>query len=188
MSTLEQLKSQIRSLSLPREFSKDSAKVFACQLTERTINTLKAHSNLRKVSAVSHLEPGEQARYTIGSALDGSIYVLPRAGMVPQNFIAMSGDEVYIPTFNITASVEWGLRNIEFERYDLVNKAIKQSIKQLIDYEDESLFRLLVPAACSHIDNTHEKSETITVPRNHSFNIKVVHSMINTFKEREACD
>lgn len=63
-------------------------------------------------------------------------WMLPRMGEIPQNFIV--GDDIIIPTFEVTSSVEWKLSYVRDGRIDVVTEAIEQMRNAIIRQEEQA--------------------------------------------------
>jgi hypothetical protein len=103
----------------------------------------------RQLFAVETLEPGSQASYPVADDFEAPIFILPRFGYVPQNFIEAPGEEVYVPLFTVGTSFDWTLRYAREGRVDIAQRAMRNAARSMVDYEEESAWRLLAPAATS---------------------------------------
>jgi hypothetical protein len=77
------------------------------------------------------------------------VWVLPGLGYVAQNFIEGIGEEVFVPTFTIDASADWKINYARDSRVDIAQRAAAKVAKELAGYEEESGWRVIMPAATS---------------------------------------
>lgn len=101
----------------------------------------------RRMCAVDILEPGAQASYPVADDFDIPIFILPKVGSVPRNFVELAGEEVFLPTFRLAAACDFAMKYVREGRTDVVDRAIRGVAQSIISYEEESFFRLLAPAA-----------------------------------------
>jgi len=77
------------------------------------------------------------------------VWVLPGLGRAAQNFIEGVGEEVFVPTFTVNASGDWKLSYATDSRIDIAARVAARVAKDLINYEEECGWRVIVPAATS---------------------------------------
>ena len=111
------------------------------------LQKVKDMSLARQLFAVEALEAGAQASYPIADDFEAPIFVLPKFGYIPQNYIEAPGEEVYVPTFSVGTSFDWSLRYARDGRIDIAQRAMRNAAIAIADYEEESAWRLLAPAA-----------------------------------------
>ena len=105
---------------------------------------VEENSLARKLAKVDYLEPGQQAAYKILE--DSPVYILPKVGAIPRNYLETgAGGEIYVPTFTVAGACEYPLTEAEDE--EVVNRAYQETANTIVGYENESLMRVLVPAA-----------------------------------------
>ena len=66
-----------------------------------------------------------------------------------QNFVEGIGEEVYVPTFTISASGDWKLTYARDSRIDVAVRVANRAAKDLANYEEECGWRVIMPAATS---------------------------------------
>jgi len=103
----------------------------------------------RQLFAVQPLDPGAQASYPLADDFDVPVFVLPKVGAVPRNFVELAGEEIVVPTFRLGTSCEWALRYAREGRIDIAERCMRNAARAIIDYEEQSAWRLLAPAATS---------------------------------------
>lgn len=124
-------------------------KAFAQALTTPILQAVERESIMRELFAVERLGPGAQASYPVAEDFEIPVWVLPGLGYVAQNFIEGIGEEVYVPTFTIDASGDWKLTYARDSRIDIAARAAEKAAKAIADYEEESGWRVIMPAATS---------------------------------------
>ena len=124
-------------------------KAFAAALTTPILQAIERESIMRRLFAVERLGPGAQASYPVAEDFEIPVWVLPGLGYVAQNFIEGIGEEVYVPTFTIDASGDWKLTYARDSRVDIAARAAEKAAKAIADYEEESGWRVILPAATS---------------------------------------
>lgn len=77
------------------------------------------------------------------------VWILPGLGYMAQNFIEGIGEDVYIPTFSINASGDWKVTYARDSRIDIPMRAANAAAKAIADFEEESGWKVILPAACS---------------------------------------
>jgi hypothetical protein len=172
MSTKEDLKRLLPFCS--EAINKKRQEEFLATLTDRIRNTVKAHSTLRRVTEERVLDLGEQAEYPIKAK--SNIHILPKIGEVPLCFMETIDDVMFVPTFRIATALDWAPRYVTGNRLDVIEKAIKEAVNKLIGYEEESLFRLLTPAA-TNIFKQKDKEY-------YSFSIDIIKSLADNLEEQ----
>ncbi len=124
-------------------------KAFAAALTTPILQAVERDSIMRQLFAVERLGPGAQASYPIAEDFEIPVWVLPGLGYVAQNFIEGIGEEVFVPTFTIDAAGDWKLTYARDSRIDIPARAAEKAAKGISDYEEESGWRVILPAATS---------------------------------------
>ena len=122
---------------------------FASALTTPILQKIDLESIMRQLFAVERLGPGAQAVYPVAEDFEIPVWVLPGLGYVAQNFIEGIGEEVFVPTFTIDASADWKVTYARDSRVDIAARAASKAAKALADYEEESGWRVIMPAATS---------------------------------------
>jgi hypothetical protein len=144
----EQLKALFKETASAGENS-EAKKALAQAISVPILQEVRDASLARQLFAVEPLEPGAQASYPIADDFEAPVFILPKLGRVPQNHIEAPGEEVYVPTFNIGTSFDWSLRYARDGRIDIAQRAMRNAARAIIDFEEESAWRLLAPAATS---------------------------------------
>jgi len=124
-------------------------KAFAAALTTPILQKIEQESIMRKLFAVEILGPGAQAVYPVAEDFEIPVWVLPGLGRVAQNFIEGIGEEVYVPTFTVDTAGDWKLTYARDSRIDIPQRAAEKAAKGIADYEEESGWRIILPAATS---------------------------------------
>jgi len=127
-------------------------RAFAAALTTPILQAVERDSIMRQLFAVERLGPGAQASYPIAEDFEIPVWVLPGLGYVAQNFIEGIGEEVYVPTFTIDAAGDWKLTYARDSRIDIPARAAEKAAKAISDYEEESGWRVILPAATSRFN------------------------------------
>lgn len=122
---------------------------FAAAIRVPILQEVRMQSVMRGIFAEENLEPGAQASYPVADDFEVPVWVLPRLGAHAHNFIEGVGEEVYVPTFSINFSEEWLLRYARESRVDIPVRAAKNAARAVAEYEEESGWRVLFPAATS---------------------------------------
>lgn len=124
-------------------------KAFAQAISVPILQEVRDMSVMRQLFAVEALGPGAQAAYPIADDFDVPVWVLPRVGAVPQNFIEVAGEEIIVPTFKISTALNWSLDYARDGRIDIAQRCMRNAARAVIDFEEESGWRVIVPAATS---------------------------------------
>lgn len=127
-----------------------AGKELAQAITVPILQQVRLASLARQLFSVQILEPGAQASYPIADDLEAPVWILPKVGYVPQNFVEAPGEEVYVPTFRIASSMDWSIIYARDGRVDIAQRAMRTVVRAIIDYEEESAWRLLMPAVTSN--------------------------------------
>src|SRR3989304_268110 len=142
----EELRALLKD-SAAQQLSLDEKKEIAAALSVPILQLVRDQSLARQLFAVEPLAPGAQAAYPIADDFDAPIFVLPALGYVPQNYIEAVGEEVYVPIFKIGTSFDWSLDFARDGRIDIAERAMRNAARAVVDYEEESAWRVLVPAS-----------------------------------------
>lgn len=145
-ATREQLKELFKATASGNE---EARKAVAQAISTPILQLVRDQSVARQLFAVEMLEPGAQAAYPVADDIEAPVFVLPKIGAVPQNFVEAPGEEVYVPLFTIATSMDWSLKYARDGRIDIAQKAMRSAARAIVDYEEESAWRLLAPAATS---------------------------------------
>jgi len=129
--------------------SPEVQKAVAQAITVPILQKVRDQSVARQLFATQNLEPGAQASYPIADDFEAPVFILPKLGQVPQNYIEAPGEEVFVPTFKIGTAFDWSLQYARDGRIDIAQRAMRNAARAIIDYEEESAWRLLAPAATS---------------------------------------
>lgn len=124
-------------------------KALAQAITVPILQEVRDMSLARQMFAVEPLLPGAQAAYPIADDFDAPVWVLPRVGAVPQNYIEVAGEEVIVPIFKIATAFDWALDYARDGRIDIAQRCMRNAARAIIDYEEESAWRLIVPSVTS---------------------------------------
>lgn len=124
-------------------------KAVAQAITVPILQQVRDMSLARQLFTVEVLGPGAQAAYPIADDFEGVVFVLPKVGAVPQNFIELAGEEIVVPTFKVGTSCDWALEYARDGRIDIAQRCMKVAARTIVDYEEESAWRVLVPSVTS---------------------------------------
>ena len=122
-------------------------RAFAAALTTPILQKIELESIMRQLFNVERLGPGAQAVYPVAEDFEIPVWVLPGLGYVAQNFVEGIGEEVYVPTFSISASADWKITYARDSRIDIAQRAAARAAKDLANYEEECGWRVIMPAA-----------------------------------------
>ena len=125
-------------------------KEFAQALTIPILQEIRLRSVVRDLFSEDKLGPGAQAVYPVADDFDIPVWVLPGLGYAAQNFIEGVGEDVYVPVFTIDSSAQWKLTYARDGRVDIAQRAARNMARAVADYEEESGWRVLVPAGTTN--------------------------------------
>lgn len=123
---------------------------FAAALSIPILQEIKLRSVVREMFAVENIGPGGQALYPVADDFDVPVWVLPGLGYVAQNFIEGVGEDVYVPTFSISAAADWKISYAEEGRTDIMRRAINKIAQAIAEYEEECGWKVIVPAGTTN--------------------------------------
>jgi len=150
MSEAKKLSEAKRIELIQKILEDDSARrAFAASLSIPVQKTVDAQASVRKIFAQDNLPPGALAQYPIDFP-DVQAWVLPRMGSIPVRFV--SGDELIVNTFEITADVQYRTSYARDGRFDIAQRAAKKLSNAIIEQEEESGWTLIRAAISA--DNT----------------------------------
>lgn len=116
------------------------------------INEEIAKRNLaRTIFMVDNIGPGANATYPIDIP-EISAYILPRIGAAPQNLVAV--EELNVPTFEVTSSVEWKLRLAREGRINIIERKALSLRNSIVKLENQCAWQMVNAAVTA--DNTVE--------------------------------
>lgn len=122
---------------------------FAAAIQTPILQEIRLQSVMRELFSVEVLGPGAQAIYPVADDFDIPVWVLPGLGYVAQNFIEGIGEDVVVPVFSVDASANWKLSYAQDGRVDIAARAVRNMARSIAEYEEESCWRVILPAACS---------------------------------------
>lgn len=140
---------QLRELFKLTASSEEARKATAQAISTPILQAVRDASIARQLFAVEVLEPGAQASYPIADDFEAPVFILPKVGAVPQNYIEGPGEEVYVPTFLMATSFNWSLKYARDGRIDIAQRAMRNAARTMIDYEEECAWRVIAPAVTS---------------------------------------
>jgi hypothetical protein len=120
---------------------------FAQAIQTPILQEIRLQSVVRGLFTVENLGPGAQAVYPVADDFDIPVWVLPGLGYVAQNFIEGVGEDVVVPTFTIDAAAQWKIQYARDGRVDIAARAARNMARSVAEYEEESGWRVIVPAA-----------------------------------------
>ena len=124
-------------------------KEFCQALTEPILQEVRLQSVVRGLFSEERLEPGAQASFPVADDFEVPVWVLPGLGRVAQNLIEGVGDEVFVPTFTVATAADWKVSYARDSRVDIALKSARAAARSLAEYEEESGWRVIVPAGTS---------------------------------------
>lgn len=127
---------------------------FAAAIRVPILQEVKFRSVVRELFAPEVLEPGAQAVYPVADDFELPVWVLPGLGYVAQNFLEGIGEDVYVPTFKINTAGDWKLSYARESRVDIAARAARKAAQAIAEYEEESGWRVLVPAGTTNFAAT----------------------------------
>lgn len=133
--------------SAEQNLTPEERREFAAAITVPILQQVRDQSLARQLFAVEPLGPGAQASYPVADDFDAPVFVLPGLGYVPQNYVELTGEEVYVPIFKVGTSFDWSLDYARDGRIDIAERAMRTAARTMVDYEEECAWRVLVPAA-----------------------------------------
>jgi hypothetical protein len=128
----------------------EAYKAFAQALTVPILQEIRDASIMRQLFAVERLAPGAQAVYPVADDFEIPVFVLPGLGYIAQNFVEGVGEEVYVPTFSISASADWKVTYARDSRIDIPERAARNTARAIADFEEESGWRVIVPGGTTN--------------------------------------
>jgi hypothetical protein len=114
------------------------------------LQEINLKSVIRELFSVDVLPPGAMAVYPVADDFDIPVWVLPGLGYIAQNLIEGVGEDVIVPTFTVSASADWKLSYAIHSRVDILQRAISKLASAIAEYEEESGWRVIVPAATTN--------------------------------------
>lgn len=124
-------------------------KEFAQALQTPVLQEIRLKSVARQLFSPDNIGPGAQAIYPVADDFDIPVWVLPGLGYVAQNFIEGVGEDIYVPLFTIDASGQWKLTYARDGRVDIAERVARNMARAVAEYEEESAWRVIIPAATS---------------------------------------
>lgn len=135
--------------------SAEARTAFAAALTLPLNREIEKQNIARTVFMVDPLEPGAEAVYPKDIApIDA--YVLPRIGAAPQHLVGY--EDLHVPCFEITESIEWPLRMARLGRIKIVQRKTLSLKNGITKKENEAAWALI--RASVKADRTVTSSET----------------------------
>ena len=128
----------------------EAYKAFAQALTVPILQEIRDASIMRQLFAVERLAAGAQAVYPVADDFEIPVFVLPGLGYIAQNFIEGVGEEVYVPTFSISAAADWKVTYARDSRIDIPERAARNAARAIADFEEESGWRVIVPGGTTN--------------------------------------
>lgn len=122
----------------------DARRAFAATLTAPLRKARDKASTVRAIFTVDELQPGADARYPLDMT-DVDAYLMSKDGAVPQHLV--TGDEIWIPTFEIAGDVNWKLQYARDGRFDVIARAKQRLANAITKKEEENGWRVLLTAS-----------------------------------------
>jgi len=103
-------------------------RALAAALTEPLRQGIFDEDNLGGIYERMVLAPGAQANFQLDFVKPGeedinfTAVTLPKQGRIPERHV--EGDELWVPTFRISNSIDWSLRYARDARFDIVKRAL----------------------------------------------------------------
>jgi hypothetical protein len=131
--------------------SEEDRTAFAESWGEMINEVLPVEATVRGIFTVENIPAGAVPIYT-NDVQPFSAWYLPKFGQTPQNIVEI--DEVTVPTFEITADVEYKLRDAKHARISIADRAMQRMIDSIVDLEEEAGWDVL-RAASSGVSGGH---------------------------------
>jgi hypothetical protein len=128
-------------------------KTFAAALSEPLRQGIFDEDNLGGIYRREVLPPGATPNYPLDfirpgtEDIDFTAIALPKQGRVPERHV--EGDELWVPTFAITNSIDWSLRYAREARFDVVARAVRVYQMGFVRKINEDGWHTLLAAADS---------------------------------------
>lgn len=140
--------------SLDSQLSSHAREALAQAMAEPIRKTLDRASTVRNIYTVYNLPPGAESRFPLDLLFDEGAktlrtWVQPMLGGMPQNFVS-GMEELFVPTFDIAASVEWRLRYAREARIDIVARAVHKMVQSLVRKEEDNGWTVLLHAIAAN--------------------------------------
>jgi hypothetical protein len=133
------------ALNPARPKNSDDIMAATSEMIRQRINE---YSLARKICGLHNLTQGEPPSYPVDEqTFTKPAWILPGLGYVAQEVFELGADEIHVPLLSIAAAKDWMLRYVEENRTDIFIKAIDMTARALVCYEEEALWRLLIPMA-----------------------------------------
>jgi hypothetical protein len=103
-------------------------RALAAALSEPLRQGIFDEDNLGGIFQRMVLAPGAQANFQLDFVKPGeedinfTAVTLPKQGRIPERHV--EGDELWVPTFRITNSIDWSLRYARDARFDIIKRAL----------------------------------------------------------------
>lgn len=129
-------------------------KEFCAAIKTPILQEVKDRSVVRELFSVDPIPPGAQAVYPVADDFELPVWVLPGLGYVAQNFIEGVGEDVIVPVFRIATSGNWKIDYAKEGRIDIAARAAAKAAQAIAEYEEESGWRVIAPAATTNFAAT----------------------------------
>jgi hypothetical protein len=104
-------------------------------------------SQLRKLARIDMCEENTAEKIYIASVCKELPWILPSMGHVSQDIIETA--DIQLPLFSIQAAQNW---TWEYSNAKTVETAVERVAKAIVDYEEECLWRVIIPAVTTAFD------------------------------------
>ena len=154
MDINKQLRELFKATAAAGEDGQAAFREFCAAIQTPILQEVKTRSVARELFAVEMLEPGAIAIYPVADDFDLPVHILPGLGYVAQHFVEGAGEDVVVPTFKISTSAEWKLSYARDGRIDIAARAARKAAQAIAEYEEESAWSILAPAATTNFSAT----------------------------------
>lgn len=118
----------------------EARQAFAAALRLPLNREIERQNIARTIFMVDKLEPGAQAVYELDLP-EIDAWVMPRIGHAPQNVVGV--EELYVPTFEVTSSIEWKLQLAREGRINIVQRKTKALRNAIVKLENDLAFQMV---------------------------------------------
>jgi hypothetical protein len=127
---------------------------FCAAIKTPILQEVKYQSVVRELFAVDPIPYGSQAVYPVADDFELPVWILPGLGRVAQNFVEGVGEDVTVPMFRISTAADWKIDYALQGRVDIAARCAKKAAQAIAEYEEESGWRVLVPAVTTNFAAT----------------------------------
>ncbi len=127
---------------------------------EVILEQLPSESTVRNIYTVDELPPGTTSSYTLDIDKIDAWY-LPKMGEAPVNLV--TAEEVFIPTFEVTADVSYKMKDARDGHFSIAERARQRLLDSIVNLEEDAGWSVL-KAACGSANTVSDTSGTGGTP------------------------